>query len=730
MTPERHDTERIPGQTLSADEPISSADADLLDRRRLVDTIAERLLYTPPSQSLAIAINAPWGAGKSSFLNLLHERLTSPTNRSSEATDPNIHRDALGPIVIRFNPWFYGGVEQLIQIFFSDLAREIGADTTDKLRRTISASLADFGPIAASLAASVALPLSIPAQLLALLGTVVRPLKRHLEREKNLIEQKKHLDARLQELPQRIVVFIDDIDRLEPATCKVLFRMVRLNANFKNITYVLAFDRHVVEQHLSDEPVRGRDYLEKIIQASFDIPEPEPQTILTILRNEVNVVLASIATLTLEEDRYASVITNGFSEHFRTIRSIKRYANALRLTLPTIGTEVNLVDFLVIELLRVFHPDVYTEIARSQHFLAPDPLSPASMLAALDDDKRRVQREQQRQWLDELLSHVPSTLRETVRTLLLEIFPELNASKTYGNDTKARWRMDCRVSSPDVFSRHFLLSVPTDKMAEGDLVVFRSELGDIDKVREWFRKARVAGRVRDLLDRQEDFVADLPAEDAANLAQVICDSDPRVDLQLNPDDPLDSYRPASIIFQCIRRQSTAERRYDLFLDLVKEGRFLLTAMRLVDHLHEEKAESGERFPLGGDLRQKLWSAARLRLETAASEDEFWDNDRWYYMLSVWVRLGGEGQAREAVAKFTLSDDQLVTFVETVATSQAQNVVGGRLRRIDKEDLGRWLNVEFTTGRLESIGTRGDELATRATKLQGLLGDENEAANER
>jgi hypothetical protein len=53
-----------------------------------------------------------------------------------------------------------------------------------------------------------------------------------------------------------------------------------LNADFSNVTYVLAFDRLVVEKYLDEENgIRGRDYLEKIIQVSFDIPEPEPETI-------------------------------------------------------------------------------------------------------------------------------------------------------------------------------------------------------------------------------------------------------------------------------------------------------------------------------------------------------------------------------------------------------------------------------------------------------------------
>ncbi|MCK5805803.1 MAG: NTPase KAP, partial [Lentisphaeria bacterium] len=160
---------------------------------------------------------------------------------------------------------------------------------------------------------------------------------------------------------------MDDIDRLERDVLRLLFRMVRLNADFPNVTYVLAFDRLVVERNLDEENgVRGRDYLEKIIQVSFDIPEPEPETIHRILFAEMDVVLESLKTRPLDQHRWGNVFHSGFKEHFRTIRHIKRYANGLRLTLAPLAEEVDLVDFLAIELIRVFHPEVYLGIVQGK----------------------------------------------------------------------------------------------------------------------------------------------------------------------------------------------------------------------------------------------------------------------------------------------------------------------------------------------------------------------------
>ena len=216
------------------------------------------------------------------------------------------------PIIIRFNPWHYGSVEQLVRMFFSELARGIGTAGRQELGKKIGDLLNAAGAIASVFSSGA--------------GSLLKDVGNAIKNDKGLPELKEQLDKLLPELNQRIIVFIDDIDRLERDVLRLLFRMVRLNADFPNVTYVLAFDRIVVEHNFDEENgIRGRDYLEKIVQVSFDIPEPEPETIHHILFAEMDAVLASIKTRPLDPHRWGNVFHNGFKEHFRTIRHIKRY---------------------------------------------------------------------------------------------------------------------------------------------------------------------------------------------------------------------------------------------------------------------------------------------------------------------------------------------------------------------------------------------------------------------
>ena len=140
-------------------------------------------------------------------------------------------------------------------MFFAELSRGIG--TSGKTKKRIAKLLTTFGSFVS--AAGSVVPVAGGA------GAALRTVGTALQTEKSLHQTKTELDGLLKDLDQRVIVFVDDIDRVERDVTRLLFRMVRLNANLPNVTYVLAFDRLVVERKLNEHGIRGRDYLEKIV---------------------------------------------------------------------------------------------------------------------------------------------------------------------------------------------------------------------------------------------------------------------------------------------------------------------------------------------------------------------------------------------------------------------------------------------------------------------------------
>ena len=725
---QRHPHYDTPG-SLRSDEPIRSSKRDLLDRETLVDTIARQIAAIDHREPITIALTAPWGAGKTSFLNLLRTRLSTvaaengrATPGDGDATDEGTdaaadgHVPADAPIIINFNPWLYGNVQDLVQEFFAEIGKELNCNDDESLRTLAADFLKAVEPIVKTLAPWV------PSETFTWAAE-------KLLKEDTIRETKEAINSQLKRLSTRIVVFIDDIDRLEADVTKLLFRMVRLIANFKNTTYVLAFDRAVVERHLAHGKYEsGREYLEKIIQVNYRIPEPESDVIRHILRHELDDVRVSVEQqfvklqansagrpdqtnqhLRRDSDRYERIVTRHFPVHFATVRSIKRYVNALRLALPPAAGMVDLVDFHVIELIRLFYPELYGKIA-----LAGDTLV---VSAQNDDDGNTAER---RRELDRQLSTwIPgyndeaslSPTSKSLLSLLYDLFPDL-CEIEYRLAVRARWTTNARVCSDASFDRYFLLSAPASDLPEAiqDRLGEALDGGDLtmeEGIRECIRGARKRGMIPNLLEELAARTGALDAGDAAQLATVICSCDMRDDLQLS--DRHEDHRPLSeLVRRCIVKQAS-EDVGRVMSRIIEDGSALFTVANVFEDI----------FDAGLAIQDPVQSIGRLKSEVgkkivAATEAEaFWDGTRWRYLLRLASTYFDESIG-DTMNRFAADDGRLLAFCETVAESLEAEEPGSK-STVSNGDILKWIE-SVGSARLGSVGRGDGEFAERAAAL--------------
>ena len=86
---------------------------DKLNRTVFAEYIADVILTLPKDSGFVLSLEAPWGHGKTSVLNLIQKRF-----KEKEAKNQ--------PIVCTFNPWMMGSAETLVQNFLVQLAASIG----------------------------------------------------------------------------------------------------------------------------------------------------------------------------------------------------------------------------------------------------------------------------------------------------------------------------------------------------------------------------------------------------------------------------------------------------------------------------------------------------------------------------------------------------------------------------------------------------------------------------
>lgn len=414
-----------------SDHPIEKLSSDRLGRAHYACTLADEILSAPVEGGYVMGLTGPWGSGKTSILNMTV--------------------DALGDraLVVQFNPWLFSGTEDLLGMFFREVGKQLG-EGTDALKE-LGAKLADYGRVLSPLAAFVNAQPIVDSATALLDKWTAGP---------SIVERRQELRELLLTLDRRLVVVIDDVDRLRPEEVRDIVRLVRLVGDFPNTLYLLAFDRRRVEECLGEGDLqRGRAYLEKIIQVAYDVPLARGLDISTIVVEGLDSIMEGMASGPFDGPTWANVFSLIIRPLLETPRQARRYLQSLPMTLRLIGDEVALTDVLVLEAVRVTKPEMFDAIVRCQDALGS---------TRTEDGGYR----QNGDPADGPLSAMVKVDRALAENLARWLFPAAQRYFTnnhYGPDWLARWRHERRVSHPDVLRFYLELRLPSG-IAPADII--------------------------------------------------------------------------------------------------------------------------------------------------------------------------------------------------------------------------------------------------------------------
>ncbi len=115
---------------------------------------------------------------------------------------------------------------------------------------------------------------------------------------------KRDLEGFANSLPKgmKVVVFIDDLDRCDPKKAVEVLEAIKLLLDFERFIVFLALDARIitqaVEEHygkvLTEAEITGYEYLDKIVQIPFSIPEPPPRELRRYIGSLVGLSEADI----------------------------------------------------------------------------------------------------------------------------------------------------------------------------------------------------------------------------------------------------------------------------------------------------------------------------------------------------------------------------------------------------------------------------------------------------
>ena len=442
---------------------IQSSSEDILGRGAFVKSLAQAVRAADASEGAVIGLIGPWGVGKTSVLNLLKEELKV---------------DA-GLKVTAFDPWLFSGTGELISSFFAELSRQLReageGSKTDKwiarlprplrslARRFKSESLLDLlDTYGQSIGMLRWLPGAGPwiGRAEATAQFFGRAVTKKLAKAPSLAAQRDKLIKALRKHDGRIVVIIDDLDRLQPREVADILQLVRLTGQFPNLIYVISFDRERVERVLVSSGFEGQAYLEKIIEYAYNVPPVSPAALDAVFVDKLDELLKRFSTATVDRDRWPDVAFR-LRPLFRDLRDVHRYFAALPAALIAISDEVALVDVLALEALRVLRPDVYKAIAR--HSRALTDVGSVGQQANADTFKKEV---------EVIVEAIPADeggARAAVSHLLRLLFPAtaqyFDNGLHYDATWESKWRRERRVANIHVLNFYLEKTLSPDTAA-------------------------------------------------------------------------------------------------------------------------------------------------------------------------------------------------------------------------------------------------------------------------
>lgn len=120
---------------------------------------------------------------------------------------------------------------------------------------------------------------------------------------------------------------MDDLDRLTTTELRMIFQLIKANTDFPNVIFLLLFQKDIVENKLTDSTQAGENYLEKIIQIPFTIPQIQLKQVHEVLFKLLNNVINSHtdADKKFDKERWTEIYHNGFKNYFNNLRNVYRF---------------------------------------------------------------------------------------------------------------------------------------------------------------------------------------------------------------------------------------------------------------------------------------------------------------------------------------------------------------------------------------------------------------------
>ena len=189
----------------------------------------------------------------------------------------------------------------------------------------------------------------------------------------SLDELKENISKKLANLPKKVVILIDDTDRLEGNEVFEILRLIRNTADFKNVIYIATYDKEYVTNVLEDNKIKEpNNYLEKIFQVEVHLPKVDDYELWDTLMEEIeanisldyNVIKNIYSNFSFNDKELVSQILSNYRQAKRFARQFTAYLDYLNNN--NLINNFYIIDLFWLELLQTYDKNTYNILAKDR----------------------------------------------------------------------------------------------------------------------------------------------------------------------------------------------------------------------------------------------------------------------------------------------------------------------------------------------------------------------------
>lgn len=617
------------------ENPISSLNDDKLNRGKFAESLAQAVLNHKKEHCLTISLNGKWGSGKTSIIKMVEDYW----NQSNSDN-----------IVVHFNPWYFSNNDNLLFQFFNILSNISANEFTKHVNKD------NLKKLGKSLINMTSFSLNFG------LGSVnIDPeVNNALSDEETLLSLKDKISKDFRKLNNKVIIIIDDIDRLSDNEIKQIMMLVKSLADFPKVVYILSFDKDAVVGSLKNLKVYNPEmFLEKIIQIPIVVPEIRASQLDKLVIFYLNEFYKNYNA---DDETYKKDFFDIYSYlrlFFDNLRDLYRYVNVITFYFSVFKDNVNINDFMLILAIQLFEHKIYNKIKDN----------PSLFLVSSENQKDDV-KEDNKHKIQEIIKLRSKLSEGDMYNVLFKLFPKIRMyyRNIYLESQYPDWKYNFRICTSEFFYNYFTLNLEAEDLSSTSIDGLFN-LNDAEKISEMFLEYDKNNQTKELFDIIINRMRDIPKENAQYFINSIIDIGDQLHVPLNTffdkriylsrilDDLLKKFHNNSERFNVLEKAiEDSENSLYVAVEFLASQDFIYNKFNYKNNRKDVSEALIDEIDL-----KKLEDIMLLKIKKWYETDKLWDNLNLEFILNSWEFWDSEIDVVKRVQEFISEGKNALRF---------------------------------------------------------------------